>query len=110
MRGACSVQYAFEADGSCYPCDFYMLDSFCLGNIEETGFAGFDGQRRQMGFIERSAALPRRCLRCRYASLCRGGCIRARGPEGLFVHCDAMQLFFGRKLPEMLALRDRLLL
>lgn len=110
MRGACSVQYAFEADGSCYPCDFFMLDPFCLGNIEETGFAGFDRERERLGFIGRSAALPQRCQRCRYAFLCRGGCARARDAEGLFVRCDAMQLFFGRKLPDMLVLRDRLLL
>jgi uncharacterized protein len=110
MRGACSVQYAFEADGSCYPCDFFMLDQFCLGNIEETGFGGFDRARKRLGFIERSAALPQRCQRCRYVFLCRGGCARVRDAEGLFAHCDAMQLFFGRKLPEMLALRDRLLL
>ena len=28
MRGVCSCQFVFEADGSCYPCDFYVTDEW----------------------------------------------------------------------------------
>ena len=33
MGGQCSLQYVVEADGSVYPCDFYMLDHYKLGNF-----------------------------------------------------------------------------
>ena len=28
QRGVCSVQCVAEADGSAYPCDFYVLDEY----------------------------------------------------------------------------------
>lgn len=33
MLGTCGMQYVVEADGSVYPCDFYMLDQYKLGNL-----------------------------------------------------------------------------
>ena len=29
------MQYIIEADGSVYPCDFYVLDKYKVGNIKE---------------------------------------------------------------------------
>lgn len=106
MRGVCSAQYAFEADGSCYPCDFYMLDSKLLGTIQDAGFADFDRRRREIGFIEASIGLPARCHSCPYVDLCRGGCRRLRMGGGaqdaaLFRFCDAYRSFFDACLPEM---------
>ena len=33
--GFCSNQLIVESDGSVYPCDFYVLDEYCLGNIKD---------------------------------------------------------------------------
>ena len=33
MQGICSQQHVIEADGSAYPCDFYVLDRYKLGNV-----------------------------------------------------------------------------
>ena len=33
MNGRCAVTLTVESDGSVYPCDFYALDRFLLGNI-----------------------------------------------------------------------------
>ncbi|MEG1427843.1 MAG: radical SAM protein, partial [Oscillospiraceae bacterium] len=33
MSGICSMQNVIEADGTVYPCDFYVLDAFSLGNL-----------------------------------------------------------------------------
>ena len=35
MRGTCSCQFVFEADGSYYPCDFYVTEKWKLGNIRD---------------------------------------------------------------------------
>ena len=33
MGGQCSPQVVVEADGSVYPCDFYCLEAYTLGNL-----------------------------------------------------------------------------
>lgn len=33
--GKCQPQFVIEADGSVYPCDFYVLDNYNLGNIKD---------------------------------------------------------------------------
>lgn len=106
MRGQCSVQYGFEADGSCYPCDFYMLDEWCLGNALEQSFEDFDARRSELRFIEGSLVLPERCRHCRYERLCCGGCRRHRlESEGqLNRFCAGYQRFFDAHLPQMLAI------
>lgn len=35
ILGECQMQYVIEADGSVYPCDFYVLDTYRLGFIQE---------------------------------------------------------------------------
>lgn len=84
MSGVCSEQYLIESDGSVYPCDFYALDPFLLGNLldADTDFAGIDRRREQIGFISASAKLPGDCQKCRWLPLCRNGCRRNRLPTG----------------------------
>ena len=38
MLGCCTVQNVVEADGEVYPCDFYVLDPYKLGNLNKAGF------------------------------------------------------------------------
>ena len=42
MRGICGLQWVVEADGSLYPCDFYVLDQWRLGNIKDDSFEQID--------------------------------------------------------------------
>ena len=46
-----------EADGSVYPCDFYMLDQYKLGNLNTDTLAQIDARRKEIGFIEQSCAV-----------------------------------------------------
>ncbi len=97
MVGVCSEQYLIESDGRVYPCDFYALDELCLGNILTDEFSALDARRDELGFIERSRALPEECRACRWYVLCRGGCRRNREtPEGLGKNkfCGAYLKFF----------------
>ena len=38
QRGFCNLQNVVEADGSVYPCDFYVLDNYRIGNLNEDAF------------------------------------------------------------------------
>ena len=47
QRGTCSVQCVAEADGRAYPCDFYAMDGYCLGNYNDNSIGNFSKVRRQ---------------------------------------------------------------
>lgn len=64
QHGTCGIQYVVEADGSVYPCDFYMLDEHRLGNLNENRVAQLDEARVQIKFVERSFALDPSCREC----------------------------------------------
>ncbi len=99
QRGRCSIQYVVEADGSVFPCDFYMMDEYCLGNFNENRLDEIDAKRREIGFLERSLLLDQNCKLCNYYPLCKGGCQRCRdwNPEleayqNYF--CQSYRMFF----------------
>lgn len=105
QRGICGIQYVVEADGSCYPCDFYMIDPWKLGNFNEDSLTDMDNKRVELGFVERSRHLPRACLNCPYLTYCRGGCQRMRNntAEGWGANdfCESFRMFFKACLPRL---------
>lgn len=99
QRGVCSVQNVVEADGSVYPCDFYMLDKYRLGNFNVDSLDQIDAARKRLGFLEESLKLDSSCRTCPWFRLCRGGCQRSRDlqPEtGLYRNyfCPGFRIFF----------------
>lgn len=80
LRGFCGAQWVIEADGSVYPCDFYALDEWYLGNINDDSFESMEENREKLGFIQWSKQIPEDCRSCRYFLLCRNGCRRNREP------------------------------
>ncbi len=106
MNGMCAVQYALESDGSVFPCDFYMLDDYRIGNINADSLEQIDRNRDAIGFIRQSAVLPEQCRNCRWLRICRGGCRRNRIAEneydsGVNYFCESYQEFFPYMLPRM---------
>ena len=98
LAGHCSEQYLVEADGTVFPCDFYAVDEYCLGNVMTDGLAQIDLNREKSGFIEGSYAIPSECRACVWYRLCRNGCRRDRamdeGVLGKTVYCEANRAFF----------------
>ncbi len=106
QRGICGLQNVVEADGSVYPCDFYMTDEYRLGNYNENRQDEIDKKREEIGFIERSGKLSKECTGCAYYSLCRGGCQRNRDFQektGYFQNyfCESYRMFFDACLEKM---------
>jgi len=107
LRGACLPQWVIEADGSVYPCDFYALDQWRLGNILENSFEEMDEARRNSGFIQWSGRAPEECRQCRWLPLCRGGCRRNREPvtadrTDKNVFCTAYRNFLEYAYPRLM--------
>ncbi len=106
MRGTCSCQFVFEADGSCYPCDFYVTEKWKLGNIENMGIMDLYETGTNGRFIEMSRAVAADCLRCKWRNLCRGGCRRDRedtltGELVKNYYCRAYSSFFDYAHPKL---------
>ena len=105
MRGCCGLQYLVEADGSVYPCDFYGLDEYRLGNIRDDAWEDLDRARESLGFVEASRRVPEKCGQCQWYPLCRNGCRRDRvlegGELGRSYYCEAYAGFFAYALPRL---------
>lgn len=72
--GSCGGYLVLEADGSVYPCDFYCLDEWKLGNIQMQSLNELLHCERMSSFRKRSSLKPSECSSCRWRPLCRGGC------------------------------------
>lgn len=75
MDGRCQPQLILEADGSVYPCDFYCLDEFRIGNIMDDSLEELF-QRSLASETKKRKPLPERCEGCPYVRVCGGNCPR----------------------------------
>ena len=106
QRGCCSVQWVVEADGSVYPCDFYVVDRYRMGSFGENSMEEMMEMGKTLRFVEESVENREECERCEYGYLCRGGCRRNRqiaenGQLGSNYFCPAYKRFFAAALPRM---------
>ncbi len=99
LSGVCAVQNVIEADGGVYPCDYYVLDKYRLGNLNCDSFMNIDRRRKEIDFIGETAKPHDDCLNCRYGFICHGGCRRDRfvnnnGTTGKNYFCEGYKAFF----------------
>ncbi|MTD42027.1 SPASM domain-containing protein [Erwinia sp. CPCC 100877] len=94
ILGNCQVQYVIEANGSVYPCDFYVLDEYCLGNIQEQTLKELFEQDLSKLFLCSRKSLPATCESCPFKAMCNGGCKRME--DAMYVdnqgYCGYQQL------------------
>ena len=101
QRGVCGIQNVVEADGGVYPCDFYVLDDFKLGNLNQDTMGKIQERRSEIGFIERSQNHSEDCRQCRWFSLCRGGCYRCRDGMEDNYFCESYRMLFENCFAQM---------
>ena len=95
--GMCGGYFVVEADGSVYPCDFYMLDNWKLGNIHKDTLYALRENNIRTDFLTRGQSKPSECLSCSYRSICNGGCpndwiVENGKPHNYY--CSALKQFF----------------
>lgn len=109
MCGFCTVQFVLEADGSVFPCDFYVLDKYKLGNFTTDSYEDIMKKADELGFVEESKNMNSECKGCKWVALCRGGCRRYREPfvdgaPSLNRFCEAYKMFFEHSADRMIEL------
>lgn len=112
-RGVCGLQYVVESDGSVYPCDFYVLDDFKLGNLNESSIKIIDEKRNSILFIEKSKLHSNACKNCEYFPICRGGCKRTHelnsNDELHSYFCIGHKMFFKECLKDLVSIANSIL-
>lgn len=74
--GSCGAYFVIEGDGGVYPCDFYVLDQWKLGNLMEHSLEELARTPRAVQFLVDGTKKPAECATCSWKSLCNGGCKR----------------------------------
>ena len=99
--GACGSYLVVEGDGSLYPCDFYVLDQWKIGNIMEMEVQEALASPVSARFVQEGACRPEPCRACRYFPICRGGCRRDWTQEHNNYYCTSFRAFFDYALPRL---------
>jgi len=79
LLGRCQPQLIVEADGGVYPCDFYVLDRYRIGNLAEQPLEEICDSPVIGEFLRRPGPELSLCGSCPYQGICGGGCRRMRG-------------------------------
>ena len=101
--GQCGSYLVVEGDGSLYPCDFYVLDGWKLGEAGSCSLEQAGQSPLALRFRDRGP-LPPACRECEWFPLCRGGCKRDwQAAEGVVknYYCDAFRTFFAYAYPRL---------
>jgi uncharacterized protein len=97
----CGTALAMEHNGDLYACDHFVEPKYYLGNIQEQDLLPLVSSKEQHKFgRDKSAKLPKYCLKCNVRFACHGGCPKNRfiqtptGELGLNYLCQGYKQFF----------------
>lgn len=76
FTGKCTAQLIVEADGSVYPCDFYALDEYKIGDFKNNTIEEMKNSNVVTAFVNDSGNKSVLCENCVYQRMCNGGCKR----------------------------------
>ncbi|MGL4991303.1 MAG: anaerobic sulfatase maturase [Sarcina sp.] len=107
LSGVCGIYFVVESNGDIYPCDFYAMEEYKLGNIKFNKFSSLESSNKMNNFITESKILPLKCKACKYFRLCKGGCKRQRIIEleneiPINKYCRAYYKFFEKNIDGIL--------
>lgn len=102
--GKCGEYLVVESDGSAYPCDFYVLDNWRIGNLEKMPITEMLSSEKANAFLTWNAHKPAECAYCRYDFICNGGCKKdwftdETGSHNYF--CNAFRSLLDHALPRL---------
>lgn len=76
LLGKCAPQMVIESDGSVYPCDFYVLDDYKMGNIMSASLFELYSNKQLRTFLNEDTKGVSLCKSCFFQTICHGNCKR----------------------------------
>lgn len=76
MLGQCANQLVVEGDGSVYPCDFYVLDEYLVGNVNDDSVYTLMTNSVVKKFLSEGNRPSPSCATCPFVTMCHGNCKR----------------------------------
>lgn len=76
MLGRCAPQFVVESDGSVYPCDFYALDEYRVGDIRTDDLVEMATCEAMRAFLGEPRRPCSRCADCPFEGMCHRNCKR----------------------------------
>lgn len=110
ITGRCSAQIVVESNGKVYPCDFYVLDQYCAGNLAEERLETIFSRLAQSSFLTEEQKEMTACQDCPYLRMCGGGCKRMRAQvccRENELNCGYRQ-FFRECLPQIMKIAGQI--
>ena len=103
MSQDCRQYFLVEHNGDVYPCDFFMLPEWRLGNINNGEWADFTKSDLYAKFGERKRQWNAKCADCEFLRFCAGCCPKNRpghgvDPAALSALCEGWKIFFEHTL------------
>lgn len=102
--GKCGSSLIVEGDGSVYPCDFFVLDAWKLGQLQEMSIPQLSGCEKAAAFLRWGTDKPAECRTCPYGRICNGGCKNDWYTDESGAHnyfCSSFQALLEHALPRM---------
>jgi len=105
----CRHYFVVEYNGDIYPCDFFVLPEWRLGNVLESSWEALAQSELYRRFGARKSCWNARCAACRHLDLCAGDCLKHRlapgcPPETLSPLCEGWSMFLDRTRSDFEAL------
>lgn len=76
MLGQCTPQFVVESNGDVFCCDFYVLDKYKIGNIQNDSIESVAKSSILTSFINESKQVCNVCLDCPFENICHKNCKR----------------------------------
>lgn len=103
--GRCGGYFVAEADGSLYPCDFFALDQWHVGDLHSQTLEQVRKSDNYIRFLQMGWQIPGDCRSCRWRQLCNGGCkndwVWEEGMPRNY-YCQSFRTLFEYALPRMM--------
>jgi uncharacterized protein len=97
-NGSCGDYLVVESDGSLYPCDFFVEESWKIGSLSDgTSLSEMMINAQMKRFRNIRYCNPAECGACKWVRVCRSGCVRdwVRDDHGMRnYYCSSFQMFF----------------
>jgi serine-type anaerobic sulfatase-maturating enzyme len=108
MHETCDSYVVVEYNGDVFPCDFFVENSWKLGNINVDSWPEIARRTKRYSFASKKTIAHADCQVCEYQSICHGGCPKFRhGPRHDFgdldYFCQAYKMIFGKSVEPLRA-------